>query len=41
VTLEVNHNDRDVEFILFKREMEDLFESGVMQADYKSCEMMA
>lgn len=41
VTLEVNHNDRDVEFILFKRELESLFESGVMQADHKSCEMMA
>ena len=41
VTLEVNHNDRDVEFILFKRELESLFESGAMQADYMSCEMMA
>src|SRR6056300_2008689 len=41
VTLEVNHNDRDVEFILFKRELEALFETGAMQADYKSCEMMA
>ena len=41
VTLEVYHNDRDVEFILFKRELENLFEMGVMQADYKSWEMMA
>ena len=41
VNLEVSHNDRDVEFILFKRELEALFESGAMQADYKSCEMMA
>jgi len=41
VTLEVSHNDRDVEFILFKRELEALFESGAMQADYMSCEMMA
>lgn len=41
VTLEVFHNDRDVEFILFKRELEGLFEKGTMQADYKSCEMMA
>jgi hypothetical protein len=41
VQLEVFHDDREVEFILFKRELEGLFEKGVMQADYKSCEMMA
>lgn len=41
VTLEVFHNDRDVEFILFKRELEKLFTEGTMQADYKSCEMLA
>ena len=40
VTLEVFHDDRDVEFILFKRELEGLFDKGVMQADYKSCEML-
>ena len=41
VRLEVEHNDRDVEFILFKRELENLFEQGTMQCDYKSCEMLA
>lgn len=41
VRLEVEHNDRDVEFILFKRELENLFETGTMQCDYKSCEMLA
>jgi len=41
VTLEVYHNDRDVEFILFKRELENLFTEGTMEADYKSCEMLA
>jgi uncharacterized protein YqgQ len=41
VQLEVFHDDREVEFILFKREIEGLFEKGVMQADYMSCEMMA
>jgi hypothetical protein len=41
VSLEVEHNDRDVEFILFKRELENLFETGTMQCDYKSCEMLA
>ena len=35
------HNDRDVEFILFKRELENLFREGTMQCDYKSCEMLA
>jgi len=41
VTLSVEHNDRDVEFILFKRELENLFENGTLQLDYKSCEMLA
>jgi hypothetical protein len=40
VRLEVTHNDRDVEFILFKRELEKLYEDR-MQLDYKSCEMIA
>lgn len=41
VTLGVFHDDRDVEFILFKRELEKLFEGGTMDIDYKSCEMLA
>jgi hypothetical protein len=41
VKLEVVHNDRDVEFILFKRELENIFEDGTLELDYKSCEMMA
>ena len=41
VQLEVFHDDRDVEFIQFKRELEKLYNTGVMQLDYKSCEMMA
>jgi hypothetical protein len=41
VELEVFHEDRDVEFILFKRELEKLFVDGTMQLDYKSCEMIA
>lgn len=41
VELEVMHDDRDVEFILFKRELESLYDRGTMQLDYKSCEMMA
>lgn len=41
VELEVFHDDRDVEFILFKRELENLFVNGTLQLDYKSCEMIA
>jgi hypothetical protein len=41
VTLEVFHNDRDVEFILFKRELESQYGLGALEIDYKSCEMLA
>lgn len=41
VELEVFHDDRDVEFILLKRELEALYAEGTLQLDYKSCEMMA
>jgi hypothetical protein len=41
VTIQVFHNDRDIEFIQFKRWLENSFKSGVMQLDYKSCEMIS
>jgi len=43
VWLSVTHNDRDVEFIQFKRWLEKLYSSneGVLSLDYKSCEMMS
>ena len=41
VWLEVFHNDRDVEFIQFKRWMERLYAQDTLQLDYKSCEMIA
>jgi hypothetical protein len=41
VTLGVEHNDRDVEFIQFKRELERLFTKNVIHLDYQSCEMVA
>lgn len=41
VSIEVFHNDRDIEFILFKRELENLYSNGTLELDYKSCEMMA
>lgn len=42
VAIEVTHNDRDVEFIQFKRWLEELYSSdqGVLSLDYKSCEMI-
>ena len=51
VRIEVYHNDRDIEFIQFKRWLERLYsqastgggtsDSGVLVLDYKSCEMIA
>jgi len=41
VEIEVFHDDRDIEFILFKRELEALYSEGVLELDYKSCEMIA
>lgn len=41
VDIEVFHDDRDIEFILFKRELEGLYSEGTLQLDYKSCEMIA
>jgi hypothetical protein len=43
VSIDVYHNDRDIEFIQFKRWLESLYSSneGVLSLDYKSCEMMA
>ena len=41
VRIEVFHNDRDIEFIQFKRWMERLYAQDVLQLDYKSCEMIS
>jgi hypothetical protein len=41
VWLSVTHNDRDVEFIQFKRWLENLYKDAVLKLDYKSCEMMS
>ena len=35
------HNDRDIEFIQFKRWLENLYKDGILQLDYMSCEMMS
>jgi hypothetical protein len=41
VAIQVFHNDRDIEFIQFKRWLENSFRDGVMQLDHKSCEMVS
>ena len=41
VGIQVFHNDRDIEFIQFKRWLENSFRDGVMQLDHKSCEMVS
>ncbi len=41
VELEVFHDDRDVEFILLKRELESLYSTGTLQLNNMSCEMLA
>ena len=41
VAIEVFHDDRDIEFIQFKRWLEKLYAEKTLQLDYKSCEMMA
>jgi hypothetical protein len=43
VSIDVFHNDRDIEFIQFKRWLEGLYSSSdsILELDYKSCEMIA
>jgi hypothetical protein len=43
VAIQVWHNDRDVEFIQFKRWLEGLYSSdqNILSLDYKSCEMIS
>jgi hypothetical protein len=41
VWIDVFHNDRDIEFIQFKRWLENLYKDSVLTLDYKSCEMLA
>jgi len=43
VWIDVFHNDRDLEFIQFKRWCESLYhgQGAVLSLDHKSCEMMA
>ena len=40
VYIEVFHDDRDIEFIQFKRWLEKLYQ-GTLELNYKSCEMIS
>lgn len=41
VWISVEHSDREIEFIQFKRWLESLYKDAILQLDYKSCEMMS
>lgn len=41
VGIEIFHNDREVEFIMFKHFCEELFSEGVLELNSKSCEMIS
>ena len=43
VSIDVFHNDRDIEFIQFKRWLESLYNGSntILELDWKSCEMIA
>ena len=41
VYIEIFHNDRDIEFIQFKRWVESLYITGTLELNHKSCEMMS
>ena len=41
VAIDVFHDDRDIEFIQFKRWLENLYKGGTLALDFKSCEMIA
>ena len=41
VTVEVTHNDREIEFHMLKNWLMSLYDSKALEVDYKSCEMLA
>jgi len=41
VKIEVFHDDREIEFIQFKRWLESLYQSNTLQLNYRSCEMIS
>ena len=40
IGIQVFHDDRDVEFIQFKRWLESLYADGLLELNHKSCEMI-
>ena len=41
IWIDVFHNDRDIEFIQFKRWLDGLYSKDILELDFKSCEMIA
>jgi len=41
VCIDVYHDDRELEFIQFKRWLESLYGSNILELNYKSCEMIS
>jgi hypothetical protein len=41
VYIEVFHDDRDIEFIQFKRWLEKCYTDGTLELNHKSCEMIS
>ena len=41
VSIEVFHDDRDIEFFQFKRWLEKLYAESTLTLDFKSCEMIS
>jgi len=41
VAIQVVHNDRDIEFIQFKRWIENQYSTGILELNNKSCEMIS
>ena len=41
VWISVTHDDRDIEFIQFKRWLENQYSQNILELNYKSCEMIS
>ena len=41
ISIEVFQDDRDIEFIQFKRWLENCYNTGILELNHKSCEMIA
>jgi len=41
VCIDVHHDDRELEFIQFKRWLESLYVANTLELNYKSCEMIS